>query len=130
MTVDYMTLHPVESLIGAAGSDVLASLEQINKAQGAWHAATALVNVLILVLIRKQASQRTSIHVAWTSMLICSPQGLHSLTHSSITLSEHPKNIIRIAYIKSIKRMALGKHELVSLLEFFLLGDMHFRYGR
>lgn len=61
-------------------SDVLSLLEQINMAQGAWHAATDLVNVFVFVLIRKQASQKTSLHIAWTNMLIYSPQGLHSLT--------------------------------------------------
>lgn len=64
----------------SSGSDVLSLLEQINMAQGAWHAATDLVNVFIFVLIRKQASQKTSVHIAWTNMLIYSPRGLHSLT--------------------------------------------------
>lgn len=54
MIVDKNKLSHVESLIAAAGSDVLSLLEQINMASGAWHAAIDLVNVLISILIRKE----------------------------------------------------------------------------
>lgn len=64
----------------SSGSDVLSLLERMNTVPGAWHAATDLVNALIFVLIGKQAAQEASIHIAWTDMLIYSPQGLHSLT--------------------------------------------------
>ena len=53
MIVGNHKLSHVESLIAAAGSDVLSLLEQINMASGAWHAAIDLVNVLISSLIQK-----------------------------------------------------------------------------